>query len=73
MERHGVDPSGAVLRCVLFCRFMGKIQETKEDQALVAHTCNPSYRPGRDQEDPKTLSQKYPIHTQKGLEEWLRW
>jgi hypothetical protein len=41
---------------------------------LVAHTCNPSYSGGRDQEDcgsrlaqaeSESLSQKYTIHTQK--------
>jgi hypothetical protein len=48
--------------------------------APVAHTCNPSYSRGRDQEDcglkpaqaivHETLSQKNP--SQKGLVEWLK-
>jgi hypothetical protein len=48
--------------------------------ALVAHTYNPRYSGGRDQEDHgskpprqivlETLSQKYP--SQKGLVEWLK-
>jgi hypothetical protein len=52
-------------------------------QAAVAHTCNPSYLGGRDQEDPvqsqpkqivhKTLSQKKKkTITKKGVVEWLK-
>jgi hypothetical protein len=46
---------------------------------LVAHTCNPSYSGGRDQEDRgwkpaqivlETLTRKYP--SQKELVEWLK-
>jgi hypothetical protein len=46
----------------------------KGDWVLLAHTCNPSYSGGRDQEDcssrpawakNKTLSQKYPTHKRR--------
>jgi hypothetical protein len=47
-----------------------------ESQALVAHTCNPRYSEGRDQEMEvrgqlgqivhNTLSQKYPTHKRTG-------
>jgi hypothetical protein len=42
---------------------------------VMAHTCNPSYIGGKDQEDPilrsawaknETLSQTYPIHKRTG-------
>jgi hypothetical protein len=53
----------------------------------VAHSCNPSYSEGRDQEDlcsksaqannlRDPISKKYPTHTNKKktrLEEWLKW
>jgi hypothetical protein len=36
------------------------IKKWNTDQAPMAHTCNPSYTGGRDQEDCKTLSWKNP-------------
>jgi hypothetical protein len=58
-----------------------KKKKKRLSQALVVHTCNPSYSGSRDQEDhglkptlskyfPKTLSQKKP--SQKGVGEELK-
>jgi hypothetical protein len=55
--------------------------KTKQSWAPLAHTRNPSYSGGRDQEDPSSKPSwaksslnpilKKPI-TKKGLEEWLK-
>jgi hypothetical protein len=37
-------------------RQLMKDKNEKQSQALVAHTCNPSYSGGRDQEDPGSKS-----------------
>jgi hypothetical protein len=56
-------------------------KEVKTGQALVAHTCNPSYSRGRNQEDGSskpawTNSLQDPISkkpiTKVGLVEWLK-
>jgi hypothetical protein len=63
---------------MLLC-FLSKLP--KSSQAPVAHTCNPSYSGGRDQEDhgckpawEKLLLRPYleKTHHRKGLEEWLK-
>jgi hypothetical protein len=56
-------------------------QEIEHCWVMVAHTCNPSYSGGRDQEDhglkpdwansPRDPIFKKPI-TKKGLVEWLK-
>jgi hypothetical protein len=40
--------------------------------ALVAHTCNPSYSEGREQEDHSSRPYLEKIHHKKGLMEWLK-
>jgi hypothetical protein len=71
---------GPEFKPLQYCR--KKNEQTKiPGQALVAHTCNPSYSGGRDQED-RSLKparennfqdpiSKKPI-TDKGLMEWLK-
>jgi hypothetical protein len=53
----------------------------KKSQALVAHTCNPSYSRGREQEDPGfrpaqvTKVRPYVENNPppKGLVDWFKW
>jgi hypothetical protein len=57
--------------------------KSMEGWVLVAHTCNPSYSDGSDQEDHGSKPAqancspdsylKNSQHTKKGLAEWLKW
>jgi hypothetical protein len=41
--------------------------------ALEAHTCNPSYSGGRDQEEHGSNTAQFQNPPQKGLVKWLKW
>jgi hypothetical protein len=81
-QKRLVECSGCKRTCLANVRpqCCQKKKKLKNNQMLVAHTCNPSYSGGRDQEDCDSKpawanSSQDPISkklTPRGLVEWLK-